>query len=328
MESALSSCCLCPRRCKAARGAGSTGICGQGAKARVARAALHHWEEPPISGTAGSGTVFFSGCPLHCVYCQNAAISQGASGKEVSVERLAQIFLEQQARGALNINLVTPTQFAPQIVQAVELARSGEVSPRTDVLESIWGDPSRFPFARHELAALDLPIVYNTSGYETCETIALLEGTVDVFLTDFKYADTGLARRYSAAPDYPAVASRALDAMHELVPESTMGDDGRMTRGIIVRHLMLPGCLDDSMAVLDIVAGKSYANGLWVSLMNQYTPLPAVRSECPELDEHVSEAEYGLLVDYALNLGLKNSFMQEEGTDSASFIPSFGCEGV
>lgn len=276
---------------------------------RLARAALHYWEEPPISGESGSGTVFFSGCPLQCVYCQNKEIAQGRVGKEISLERLAEIFLELQDKGALNINLVTPTHFAPQIREALDMARALDSQGRT----------------------LTLPIVYNTSGYETVEAIGALEGYVDVFLTDFKYANVDIALRYSKAADYPEVASRALDAMFELVgPASYDVHQGqeRMTKGVVVRHLLLPGHLDESKAVMQLIAEKPYRDDIVVSIMNQFTPSEELVARCPELARRVREDEYDELVDYALDLGIEHSFMQESGTAEESFIPAFDYEGV
>lgn len=276
---------------------------------RLARAALHYWEEPPISGESGSGTVFFSGCPLQCVYCQNKEIAQGRVGKEISLERLAEIFLELQDKGALNINLVTPTHFAPQIREALDMARALDSQGRT----------------------LTLPIVYNTSGYETVEAIGALEGYVDVFLTDFKYANADIALRYSKAADYPEVASRALDSMFELVgPASYDVHQGqeRMTKGVVVRHLLLPGHLDESKAVMQLIAEKPYRDDIVVSIMNQFTPSEELVARCPELARHVREDEYDELVDYALDLGIEHSFMQESGTAEESFIPAFDYEGV
>ncbi len=277
---------------------------------RLARAALHMWEEPPISGEAGSGTVFFSGCTLRCVYCQNRSIARGDIGRGVSVERLAQIFLEQQDRGALNINLVTPTHFAPQIRQALDLARSEDFSSRP----------------------LVLPVVYNTSGYELVDSIRAMRGYVDVYLTDFKYASPKLAERYSRAADYPEIASAALDTMFDAVGpvryEKLADGEERMAHGIIVRHLLLPTHLDDSKRVMDIIASKPYKEDIIVSLMNQFTPVNDLSNDYPELMNCVSDDEYDELIDYALELGLDNSFVQEGGTAEESFIPAFDYEGV
>lgn len=320
------SCFLCPRRCGVNREAGARGVCGEGASVRLARAALHHWEEPPISGRAGSGTVFFSGCPLKCVYCQNLEISRGIVGREVSVKRLAQIFLEQQARGALNLNLVTATQFAPQVVTALELARAGEIAPRTEMLPEGMG----LADAPHELT---LPVVWNTSGYETPETIEMLHGHVDVYLADFKYASSELAAKYSGAGDYPHVANEALDAMYEAVGPVAFGtgadgEQGILQRGVVVRHLMLPGQLQDSLDVVSLVALKPYADKLIMSLMSQYTPVAGVGERFPELARTVAPQDYDVLVDWALELGLEKSFMQEGGAAEESFIPAFDYEGV
>lgn len=303
------SCNICPRSCGVDREV-QAGVCGEGNAVRLARAALHMWEEPPISGESGSGTVFFTGCPLRCVYCQNRPIAQGDVGREVSVERLANIFLEQQARGALNINLVTPTHFAPQIREALDLARSSDFC----------------------LEPLRLPIVYNTSGYELVESIEAMRAYVDVYLTDFKYASDELALRYSKAADYPQVASSALDAMFEAVGpvayEISSGGEELLTRGIVVRHLLLPGQLEDSKRVMEILASKPYKDNIIVSLMNQFTPVNDLRIECPELMAYVSDSEYDELIDYALELGLENSFMQEGGAAEESFIPAFDFEGA
>ena len=260
------------------------------------------WEEPPISGEQGSGTVFFSGCPLHCVYCQNEPIASGSVGCEVSIERLAQIFLEQQGRGANNINLVTPTHFAPQIVEAIKIARK---------------------------EGLNLPIVCNTSGYEGAEALAAFDGFVDIYLVDFKYASSELAQRYSNAPDYSQVANAALDEMYRQVGSYVEDlENGLAKRGVIVRHLLLPSCLDDSLAVMDMLAAKPYIDNIVVSLMSQFTPMPGLAKRYPELGSCVDSDDYDCLVDYALDLGIENSFCQEGYAASESFIPSFDYEGV
>jgi putative pyruvate formate lyase activating enzyme len=276
------------------RAAGERGFCGADDTLRVARAALHHWEEPPISGTRGSGTVFFANCPLRCVYCQNAGISTGGQGQAVAVERLAELFLDLQQQGAHNINLVTPTHYRPQIIAALDLAR---------------------------VAGLTLPVVYNTSGYETVAAIEALADYVDAYLTDFKYASSEPAARYSAAPDYPDVASAALRAMIAQTGEYTVDDAGILRRGVLVRHLLLPGQVADSKAVVDAVF-SAHGNAVCFSLMNQYTPMPGA-GVCPELQRPVSALEYDELIDYALDLGVTNSFMQQGGTVGESFIPPF-----
>lgn len=305
----MEACAICPRRCHVDR-TRTHGVCGEGNELRLARAALHFWEEPPISGESGSGTVFFSGCSLRCVYCQNKNIARGKVGRAISIDRLARIFIEQQERGALNINLVTPTHFVPQIKAALDLARSNALSD----------------------TSLTLPIVYNTSGYEVSEVIQTLEGYVDVFLTDFKYASSELAQRYSAAPDYPHVASCALDAMFELVGplryDMTERGEERLVRGVVVRHLLLPGHLEDSKRVMELLAAKPYRDDMIVSIMNQFTPSEDLVRDFPELASRVSEDEYDELIDYALDLGIVNSFMQEGDTADESFIPAFDYEGV
>lgn len=311
-----SSCNLCPRACGADRTGGVRGRCGADNTLRVARAALHMWEEPPISGTAGSGAVFFANCPLHCIYCQNYEISAGRSGKPITASRLAAIFLELQEAGALNINLVTPTHYHLQIMDAIDDARR---------------------------KGLRLPIVYNTGGYETVESIKTLEGYVDIYLTDFKYASPKLAAKYSNAPDYPELAAAALAEMVSQVGPYTLlaqdetgvntataaGDSvgpGLLRRGVIVRHLMLPGQLEDSKAVVRQVY-EAHGDTVCLSLMNQYTPLMQSKA-FPELQRMVEEGEYSALIDYALALGVTNSFMQEGGTAEESFIPPFDNEGV
>ena len=281
------------------------GVCGASARVRIARAALHFWEEPCISGESGSGTVFFSYCPLRCVYCQNRDIAIGDAGTEVSVRRLARIYLELAAQGARNVNLVTPTHYAPAVVESVALARA---------------------------AGLELPVVYNTSGYETVEAIGLLDGTVDVYLTDFKYADAQTARRYSNAPDYPEVALAALDAMvaqagRPVFEETPDGDEPpRILRGVVVRHLLLPGRLEESKRVVRLLHER-YGDAVLLSLMNQYTPLRRFE-RYPELNETVPAGDYEALLDYADELGVEDYYWQEGGADSESFIPPFDQTGV
>ena len=267
------NCMLCPRTCGAQRSKGKTGICGVTETLKVARAALHFWEEPCISGTKGSGAVFFSGCALHCVFCQNESIAQGTAGKEITPERLVEIFLELQEQGANNINLVTPGQYVPHIIRAVEQAR------------------------RQGLA---VPIVYNTGSYENVDTIKALEGIVDIYLPDFKYMDPFLAAKYSHAPDYPQTAKAAIAEMVRQQPrpvfawEEKRGEDvpkeacegAVMKRGVIVRQLLLPGCLKDARNIVRYLY-ETYQNKIYVSLMSQYTPLEHVR-DYPELAHRVS----------------------------------------
>jgi len=268
----------------------------------VARAALHMWEEPCISGRSGSGTVFFSGCNLRCIYCQNYEIAAGKRGKQISVERLAEIFLELQEKGAANINLVTPDHFVTGVAEAVLMARE---------------------------MGLCLPIVYNGSGYEKREAIEDLSGIVDIYLTDFKYMDSGLAARYSAAPDYPEVAKAALAAMVSSVGEPVLDGNGMMKKGVIVRHLLLPGHKKNARDVLRYVH-ETYGDSVYLSLMNQYTP-PARLKGIPDYREicrKVTKREYDAVTDYAIGLGIRNAFIQEGDTAEESFIPAFDGEGV
>lgn len=291
-------CRLCPRGCRADRSRGMRGFCKETESVRVARAALHFWEEPCISGEAGSGTVFFSGCPLQCVYCQNQEIARGRSGKIVSVERLAEIFLELQEKGAHNINLVTPTHFVPQIVQALERAKD---------------------------QGLGLPIVYNTGSYERVEAIRMLEGLVDIYLPDLKYVDNRLSSRYSKAPDYFAAASSAIGEMVRQTGTPRFAGE-LMSRGVIVRHLVLPGCAEDSREVVRYLY-ETYGDRIYISILNQFTPM-ADKEEYPELNRCVTEAEYDAVVDYAIGLGVEKGFIQEGGTAQESFVPPFDLEGV
>jgi len=323
-------CRLCPRLCSANRAFGQRGICGADDTLKVARASLHFWEEPPISGTQGSGTVFFSYCSLGCVYCQNHAISRGLAGKAISTTRLAEIFLELQTQGAHNINLVTPTHYVPQIIEALDLARRGLAasadSGRGESEGRYEPEGRGEPEGRVDgfLSRLNLPIVYNTSGYELTATVQRLFGYVDVFLTDFKYASTELALAYSGAEDYFAVAMAALGEMVAQAGEFVVDSNGIASRGVIVRHLLLPGHLDDSKLVLERVFAE-VGNQVCYSLMNQYTPMSGVPSE---LARAVTEAEYSELIEFALDLGVTDCFIQEGGTADESFIPPFDLYGV
>lgn len=294
------NCILCPRNCNTNRNDGNIGACMVSGKLKLARAALHYWEEPCISGEAGSGAVFFSGCSLHCVFCQNEEISRGQSGKEVEKERLAEIFLELQEKGANNINLVTPGQYVPHIIWAVEQARN---------------------------QGLKLPIVYNTSSYEKVETIRRLEGIVDIYLPDFKYMSSDIAMKYSKAKDYPEVAKAAIAEMVRQQPNPVFDEvTGLMKRGVIVRQLLLPNLLEDAKAIVKYLY-DAYGDNIYLSLMSQFTPLSNVENY-PELNRKVSEKEYEEYVNYAIELGVENGFIQEEDVADESFIPHFDCEGV
>ncbi len=296
----MSDCTLCPRRCHANRAAGQTGFCGQTAQLRAARAALHFWEEPCISGDCGSGTVFFSGCSLQCIFCQNHEIALGESGKSISVERLSQIFLELQEKGAANINLVTAGHFIPQVCRALELSKAD---------------------------GLSIPIVYNTGSYEEAASLRLLEGLVDIWLPDLKYFSGDLSARYSSAPDYFQVATAAIAEMFRQTPAAVFDSGtGLMRRGIIVRHLMLPGQAADSKKILRYLH-TTYGDAIYISIMNQYTPLAGV-SGLPELNRRVTPEEYRRVLDFADRIGIENGFMQEDGTAAESFIPPFDYEGI
>lgn len=292
-------CLLCPRKCGINRSTGQTGVCGVSSEIKVARAALHYWEEPCISGKRGSGAVFFSGCSLHCVFCQNREISDGKEGKVISKERLSDIFMELEGKGANNINLVTPGQYIPDIVWAVNDAKS---------------------------RGMKLPIIYNTSGYENVTELKLLEGIVDVYLPDFKYMDSTLSAMYSRAKDYPSVAKQALSEMVRQQPDVVIDDaTGLIQKGVIVRQLLLPGHVNDAKAVLKYLY-DTYHDHVYISMMSQFTPIAL--KDYPEINRTVTRREYERLVDYALEIGITNAFIQEGDVAKDSFIPAFDCEGV
>ena len=296
MKNEYSACTLCARLCGVNREKGELGACKSSDKLKLARAALHYWEEPIISGECGSGTIFFSGCSLSCVYCQNLKISHGGAGKEVSSERLAEIMLELQNKGAHNINLVTPTHFAPSIKDAVILAKS---------------------------RGLKLPIVYNTSSFDTVETLRSLESVVDIYLADCKYFRKESAKKYSRAENYPDVALLALDEMYKQKKNAEI-KDGLMKRGVIIRILLLPSHVAEAKLILSKLY-KRYGDDVYFSLMNQYTP----NENAPKpINRTVTAEEYRSFLSYAEKLGIKNAFCQEGGTASESFIPEFDNEGV
>lgn len=293
------NCLLCPRKCGINRSTGQTGVCGVSSEIKVARAALHYWEEPCISGKKGSGAVFFSGCSLHCVFCQNREISDGKAGKVISKERLSDIFMELAGKGANNINLVTPGQYIPDIVWAVNDAKS---------------------------RGMKLPIIYNTSGYENVTELKLLEGIVDVYLPDFKYMDSTLSAMYSRAKDYPSVAKQTLSEMVRQQPDVVIDDaTGLIQKGVIVRQLLLPGHVNDAKAVLKYLY-DTYHDHVYISMMSQFTPIAL--KDYPEINRTVTRREYERLVDYALKIGITNAFIQEGDVAKDSFIPAFDCEGV
>ncbi len=293
---------LCPRNCAARRAQGETGACGQTWEIKVARAALHYWEEPCISGKKGSGTVFFSGCALHCVFCQNKKIADGAAGVVISEERLAWIFLELQEAGACNINLVTAGHFVPQVARALISAKN---------------------------QGLSIPVVYNTGGYEKADTLRRLEGLIDIYLPDFKYMDPALGLAYSHAEDY---SERAKSALAEMVRQtgpavfSGGNEDGLMERGTIVRILVLPGCVADAKNVIRYLH-ETYGDTIYLSILNQFTPMPWL-SEYPAINRRITRREYETVTGYAIGIGVERGFIQEGRTAEESFIPQFDGEGV
>lgn len=305
----MSDCTLCPRRCHADRLSGQKGYCGQGAEVTAARAALHFWEEPCISGTEGSGAVFFSGCSLRCIFCQNYDISVGNHGRAVSHEHLVEIFLGLQEKGAANINLVTAGHFLPQVCQALRDARAN---------------------------GLSIPIVYNTGSYEEVSSLRLLNGLADIYLPDLKYFSSELSAACSHAPDYFEKAAAAIaEMLRQVGPPVIDGGTGLMKRGVIVRHLVLPGHVKDSKKILRYLR-EAYGNDIYVSILNQYTP-PAAQtllwsngSEplCRELSRKVTPEEYARVLDFAEKIGIVQGFVQEDGAAEERFIPAFDGEGL
>lgn len=292
-------CTLCPRECHADRLHGKKGVCGEEAQLRAGRAALHMWEEPCLSGKKGSGAVFFSGCSLGCIFCQNMSIARKGSGKPLTPERLAEIFLALQEEGAANINLVTGEHFIPGILSALERAK---------------------------FQGLTLPVVYNSSGYEKAETIRLLKGLVDIYLPDFKYWDGGLAKAFSHAPDYRERAMETIDEMVSQAGEAVFDEEGYMQKGVIVRHLVLPGHVKNAKSVIEYLH-HTYGNRIFLSIMSQYTPMGTF-PDYPELERKVTRREYERVLLFAMQIGVENGFIQEGEAAMESFIPSFDGEGV
>lgn len=295
----LTSCTLCPRTCKVNREIGEIGYCKMPAQIYAARAALHFWEEPSISGNKGSGTVFFSGCNLRCAFCQNHEIAIGKTGKEISVSRLSEIYLELQEQGAHNINLVTPTHYVLSIIESLRLAKE---------------------------QGLSIPIVYNSGGYESKETLKRLDGLIDIYLPDSKYYSSTLATAYSNAPDYPEVNLAALKEMFRQVGPCKFDQNSMLQRGMIIRHLILPGETADSKRVLRRLY-ETFGNDVYLSIMNQYTPLPHI-SHIPALCRRVSDEEYRRVLTFCQRLGIQHAYIQEGETASESFIPPFTLEGL
>ena len=290
----LSHCTLCPRLCGADRINGELGYCRASAKIKIARSALHFWEEPCISGEHGSGTVFFSHCTLKCVFCQNYNISTENKGKIISVSKLADCFLDLQTQGANNINLVTPTHYVPLIIQALDIAKAN---------------------------GLTLPILYNTSGYENAETIKALDGYIDIYMPDMKYFDNKYAVKYSNAPDYFNITKSAIHEMYNQVGKPVFDENGIMQKGMIIRHLMLPGLLFDTKKIIDYIY-REYENNVYVSLMSQYTPLEHVK-RFPEINKKLNPKHYNAMIDYCADLGMENVYIQDGEAASESFIPPF-----
>lgn len=300
IQTLMEDCILCPRKCHVNRFRGQTGFCRQTASVAAARAALHFWEEPCICSTKGSGAVFFTGCSLQCVFCQNHQIALGETGQSLSLERLIQIFFELEKKGACNINLVTPGHFIPQL---------------------------RYALSRAKALGLSLPIVYNSSGYEEVSSLRLLEGLVDIYLPDLKYVSAELSSRFSKAPDYFEKASAALEEMFRQTGAPVLDSQtGLMKKGMIVRHLVLPGQTRDSKKVLRFLH-STYGNDIYVSIMNQYTPLPHV-AHIPDLNRRVTEEEYQRVLSFADRIGIEQGFIQTGDTAEESFIPAFDKTGL
>ncbi|MEG2290346.1 MAG: radical SAM protein [Clostridium sp.] len=297
--SSLSNCTVCARNCGVDRINGNIGFCKSVATVKVAKAYGHMWEEPCISGTKGSGTVFFSNCNLRCVFCQNHDISQADIGKEISIERLSEIFLEQQAKGYHNINLVNPTHYIPQIIAALDIAKG---------------------------QGLHIPIVYNSNGYENLESIKALKGYVDVYIPDLKYFNDKYAIKYSAAPNYFNIASKVIEEMVLQIGDTIFNNTGLMLTGVIIRHLMLPGLLFDSKKIVEYIY-KTFGDRVFLSLMNQYTPMFRA-SKYPEINKALNPGHYDSLIAHCVDLGYKNAFIQESGSNSTIYVPNFNLQGI
>lgn len=305
-------CNLCPRKCNSKRINGENGYCNSPYKLKIARASLHMWEEPCISGDSGSGAVFFCGCNLGCVYCQNREISRGGSGKEIEIEELSEIFIKLQLQGTNNINLVTPTHYIDGIIKAIDMAKS---------------------------QGLIIPIVYNTGSYESVETLKRLEGRIDIYLPDLKYYDDKRAIKYSKAPNYFNVAMDAIKEMYRQVGRNQFDENGMMKKGVIVRHMILPEGTKDSKNVVKALYGE-FGDNVYLSIMSQYTPVmdrigaeqkafhgdnyrESNRESYSELFRKVTKREYNKVVDYCIELGIENAFIQEGDAALESFIPEW-----
>lgn len=298
MKDVLNECRLCPRNCSVNRNCGQVGFCKAGRKITIAKYYLHKWEEPCITGDKGSGTIFFTYCNLRCLFCQNYKISTLNYGIEISIEKFSQICLELQDRGATNINLVTPTHYVPLIIEGIKLAK---------------------------IKGLCIPIVYNSSGYENVETIKMLDGIVDIYLPDFKYYSNQYSIKYSKCNDYFKYASEAIDEMVRQKGSCVFNKDGNIVSGVIVRHLLLPGMEEDSKKILKYLYEK-YGDSIYISIMNQYTPIR--KCEYDELNSKIDDSIYDEVIDYAWDIGIRNAFIQEEGSQSESFIPDFDLKSL
>lgn len=290
-------CRLCPRACETDREV-SSGLCGADIKLKIARAAPHYWEEPCISGKNGSGTVFFSGCQLHCVYCQNREISDGKTGKYITEDRLLEIFYELADKGVHNINLVTPDPYIPAVARTIRKAKTQGFS---------------------------LPFLMNCSGYETVESLRLLEGCIDIYMPDWKYSSPILAKKYSLAPDYAKVCRNAIAEMVRQCPRPVYDKDGMMKSGVLIRHLLIPGCVEDSEKIIAEIY-HTYGGNVRISLMRQFTPFGL--DAYPEINRTVTDEEYDRLLSFAWKLGIRNAYMQDGESVAESFIPPFDLEGV
>ncbi|MFD3155522.1 radical SAM protein [Haloimpatiens sp. FM7330] len=299
MMELLVNCKLCPRNCAINRLNNELGFCKSGKNIKLAKVSLHAWEEPCISGSNGSGTIFFSNCNMRCVFCQNHNISEEGFGKEITIERLSEIFIEQQNRGAHNINLVSPTHYVPQIIEALKIAKTH---------------------------GLTIPVLYNSNGYENIETLKALNGYIDVYLPDLKYFNDKYAVRYSNTPNYFSYASNSIKEMFKQVGKPEFDKNGIIKKGVIIRHLMLPGLLFDSKKIIDFIY-KTFKNNVYISIMNQYTPMFNAY-KYPEINKSLNLKHYDSLIKYCLSLGITNAFIQGEGTCTTEFTPDFNLSGI
>lgn len=295
----LSDCRLCPRQCRIDRLNGQCGICRAAALPKIALASLHRWEEPCISGTRGSGTVFFSHCNLSCLFCQNYDISQHNFGKEISIDELARLFIKQQQRGAHNINLVSPTSFMPQIAETLTIAKE------------------------HGLA---IPVIYNSNAYESVDALHYMDGLIDVYLPDLKYFSDEYAVKYSKAPHYFEHATAAIMEMYQQVGSPQFDDEGIIKRGLIIRHLMLPGLIEDSKQIL-LWIRNNLPIEVYVSLMAQYTPMYKAK-EHERLNRRISRRQYEDIIDYFFDIGLENGYVQERSSAKSIYTPDFDLSGL